>query len=69
MTDMLYPTSPAAAKAGVATATIRQYANAGIVSPIRDANGRRLFTEQDIEKARRYRQTTTRVGGSTKAAA
>jgi DNA-binding transcriptional MerR regulator len=53
-----YPTSPAAAKAKVTSDTLRRYADAGIVSPIRDANGRRLFSEADIEKARQHRQLT-----------
>jgi len=53
-----FPTSAAARLAEVAPDTMRRYADTGIVSPIRDATGRRLFSDADIEKARRYRQRT-----------
>ena len=37
---------------GLAPETIRSYCNRGLLTPIRDSSGRRLFTEEDIERIR-----------------
>lgn len=42
----------AAAEAGVAGETLRDYCRQGLVKPIRDSAGRRLFTEADIRRIR-----------------
>jgi len=45
---------PAARKVGVSEATLRDWSDRGIVSPIRDSVGRRLFSEADIARAREH---------------
>jgi MerR family transcriptional regulator/heat shock protein HspR len=47
--------SAAARAVGVAPDTLRDYERRGIVAPVRDSSGRRLFSEADIEAARRHR--------------
>jgi DNA-binding transcriptional MerR regulator len=42
----------AAASSGVTAETLRQYERAGLLNPVRDSNGNRLFSETDVEKAR-----------------
>ena len=34
---------------GLAPETIRSYCNRGLLTPIRDSSGRRLFTEEDTK--------------------
>ncbi|MHB8391854.1 MAG: MerR family transcriptional regulator [Acidobacteriaceae bacterium] len=62
----LFPVSKAAARADVSTDTLRKYADSGVVSPIRDALGRRLFSETDIEQARQHRAQTAQRGRGAK---
>ena len=57
-----FPTSKAAALADVAPDTLRRYADTGIVSPIRDATGRRLFSAADIAQAKQHRAQTAQRG-------
>jgi DNA-binding transcriptional MerR regulator len=45
---------PAARKVGVSEATLRDWSDRGIVNPIRDSVGRRLFSETDIAQARQH---------------
>lgn len=42
----------AAAEAGVAGETVRDYCRRGLLKPIRDSAGRRLFTPDDITRIR-----------------
>jgi DNA-binding transcriptional MerR regulator len=42
----------AAAEAGVAGETARDYCRQGLVKPLRDSAGRRLFTSDDIRRIR-----------------
>lgn len=42
---------------GCATETVRLYERRGIVRPVRDSQGRRLFTTEDLEVLRKYRRT------------
>lgn len=65
----IFLTSKAAALADVSPDTLRRYADTGIVTPIRDATGRRLFSDADIEKARQYRQLTLSSKRASEAAA
>ena len=48
-----YLIGAAAAKAGVAPGTVRDYCRRGLLEPLRDSAGRRLFTETDITRVRR----------------
>jgi DNA-binding transcriptional MerR regulator len=43
----------AAAKAGITAGTLREYDRLGLLQPQRDSVGRRLYSERDIELARR----------------
>jgi len=47
--------SAAARDVGVAPDTLRDYERRGIVAPVRDSTGRRLFSVADIEAARAHR--------------
>ncbi len=49
-----YGLSAAARALGVAESTLRSYSEAGIVKPLRDTAGRRLFSESDLAAAREY---------------
>jgi DNA-binding transcriptional MerR regulator len=42
----------AAAEVGVAANTLRVYEMQGLLKPIRDTSGRRLYTPADIKKAK-----------------
>jgi len=42
----------AAEAAGVSVDTIRSYCRQGLLSPERDSAGRRLFTDEDIQRIR-----------------
>jgi DNA-binding transcriptional MerR regulator len=46
--------SAAARAAECAEATLRELERRGVVHPIRDSAGRRLFDDNDIEAARRH---------------
>lgn len=59
-----FPTSKAAALADVSPDTLRRYADTGIVTPVRDAIGRRLFSESDITRAREHRHQTKNAGSA-----
>ena len=48
----LYLTSEASKRAGVCADTTRNYCADGLLDPIRDSSGRRLFTEEDIKRIR-----------------
>ena len=48
----LYLIAAAAKSAHVATETARAYCRQGLLQPLRDSAGRRLFTEEDIERIR-----------------
>jgi len=43
----------AATKAGITAGTLREYDRLGLLTPQRDSVGRRLYTEREIEMARR----------------
>ena len=64
-----YLTAEAARRAGVHPDTPRNYEKAGLLSPLRDSSGRRLFTDEDVKRIReifldnRSRQVGT--GGGT----
>lgn len=62
----LFSISAAAAKAGTCTDTLRRYADDGIIHPVRDSSGRRLFSDGDITKAREHRQRTIKNIGDVK---
>ena len=51
---MLYGTSGAAREVVCTEHTMRALAARGVVSPIRDSAGRRLYSKADIEAARAY---------------
>lgn len=55
--------SPAASAVGIATATLRTYEARGIVKPLRDSSGRRLYSDADIQHAKAYRAQTAHRGG------
>ena len=48
----LYLIGLAAEKAGVAPETVRAYCRQGLLEPLRDSAGRRLFTDPDIRRIR-----------------
>ena len=48
----LYTIGPAARLAGVCPETVRNYCSQGFLEPLRDASGRRLFTNADIKRIR-----------------
>ena len=48
----LYLIRSAADQAGVAPETVRNYCRQGLLNPIRDSSGRRLFTLEDIRRIR-----------------
>ena len=56
----LYGISAAARKAGIAEGTLRDYDRRGIVQPLRDAAGRRLFTDAQIQRAREEKEKHAR---------
>ncbi|HEX7044485.1 MAG TPA: MerR family transcriptional regulator [Burkholderiales bacterium] len=57
----LYGISDAARAAGVAESTLRRYDRQGVISVIRDSTGKRLFTPEEIEKARQHRARSRRA--------
>jgi DNA-binding transcriptional MerR regulator len=52
--------SAAARDVGVAAETLREYERRGVVAPLRDSTGRRLYSAADIEAARQYRESRTK---------
>jgi len=58
----LFTTSKAAARADLSADTLRRYADDGLIAPIRDSSGRRLFSMADIEKAKEHRAHTAQRG-------
>lgn len=61
--EYCYTITPAASAVGVSVQTLRLYETRGIVQPVRDSSGRRLYSEADIERAKAHRaQTAQRVG-------
>jgi DNA-binding transcriptional MerR regulator len=44
--------SDVARKVGICSDTIRSYCRQGLLSPIRDSSGRRLFTDSDVARVR-----------------
>jgi DNA-binding transcriptional MerR regulator len=59
----LFPISKASALADVSPDTLRKYSDAGVVTPIRDTTGRRLYSAADIETAKAHRAKTAQRGG------
>jgi len=58
-----YLTSEAARMAGVCSRSVRTYCREGLVNPIRDSSGRRLFTDEDIKAIRSaFLEKQTRMG-------
>ena len=45
-------TQALADEADVCAGTVREYCRRGLLDPIRDSSGRRLFTEADVRKVR-----------------
>ena len=57
----MYLIGAAAAGAGVSTGTARSYCRQGLLDPVRDSSGRRLFSEDDIRRLREiYLDNATR---------
>jgi DNA-binding transcriptional MerR regulator len=49
-----YGLSAAARSLGISESALRSYSEAGIVKPLRDSAGRRLFSESDLVAAREH---------------
>jgi len=47
--------SHAAQAAGIAPSTLDYYVRIGVANPAHDTNGRRLFSESDVQAVREYR--------------
>ena len=47
-----YLIGAAAEQAGLSPQTVREYCRKGLIQPIRDSAGRRLFTSQDVTSIR-----------------
>ena len=45
-------TQALADRTGLSAGTIRDYCRLGLLVPVRDSSGRRLFTEKDVQRAR-----------------
>ena len=51
----------AATRAGISPDTLRHYCKDGLLHPIRDSSGRRLFTDADVTRIREvYLENMTR---------
>ena len=50
--SQLFLIGSAAEQAGIAPGTVRDYCRQGLVKPIRDSAGRRLFTKLDVQRIR-----------------
>lgn len=56
MNERQYFTAKGAADAvGCCTATLRNYERAGLLMPARDTAGRRVYTEDDVARARKIK--------------
>jgi DNA-binding transcriptional MerR regulator len=53
MTASLLTITAAAHQAGITAGTLRDYERAGLLRPQRDSAGKRLYTAEDVEAARR----------------
>jgi DNA-binding transcriptional MerR regulator len=51
-----YIASHAAKIIGIAPNSLRRYETIGVVSPMKDSFGRRLYTKADIDKIKKYRE-------------
>ena len=47
--------SHAAQAAGIAPSTMDYYVRIGVAKPVRDTNGRRIFSDSDVEAVKEYR--------------
>ena len=47
-----YLTASIAEAADVCPDTVRNYCRTGLLNPIRDSSGRRLFTDEDVKRIR-----------------
>ena len=45
-------TQALADRTGLSAGTIRDYCRLGLLEPVRDSSGRRLFAEEDVQRAR-----------------
>ncbi len=64
---MLYTTGPALNRVGIGRTLFARAEANGLVPPVmRDATGRRLFTEQDIERLRAWRRRAIAEGRARK---
>ena len=54
--NRLFGTCAAAREVGCSTATLVNYEKRGIISPVRTESGHRIFTQADIDVARKQRQ-------------
>jgi hypothetical protein len=61
----LFQAARAAALAGVSSHTMRQYAEDGLIRPLRTVSGTRLYTMADIEQAKRIYQARCERHGKT----
>jgi DNA-binding transcriptional MerR regulator len=52
----VYGVAEAARLVGVSEATLRDYDKRGVVHPVRDGSGRRIFTDTDVKRAKEYRE-------------
>jgi DNA-binding transcriptional MerR regulator len=55
----LYPVSQAAKLSGTTESLVRYLDKQGFVVPARDASGRRLYTNDDIEAIRQYQERSS----------
>jgi DNA-binding transcriptional MerR regulator len=61
MTETIHTIGTAARLLGVSTSTLLAYERRGIIAPVRDATGRRIYDAAQIERARAY-MTSRRLG-------
>lgn len=59
--NLIAPTHAAQA-VGIAVETLAYYERIGVIKPMRDSNGRRLYTKADIAKMKAHRAKTTKRG-------
>ena len=69
MSQQFYLIGEAAKQAGLSPQTVRDYCRRGLVDPIRDSAGRRLFTDQHVTQIREvYLEQMTRAPMRTRRA-
>jgi DNA-binding transcriptional MerR regulator len=56
--------SDAAAEVGVGAATLREYERLGLLRPARDSVGRRIYTSDDVDRAREVLKQRKAARGS-----